>query len=99
MASIQRIVSLLAQDVSYRAQVRVKGRPSESKTFTNRKDAKKWAAALESPITEGRYYPSRKAQRTLFAELVERYRRDVLSDRSREAHLDWWKEHFLGLTA
>jgi integrase len=98
MASIQRIVSPLTKDVAYRAQVRVKGRPTESKTFTNRKDAKEWAAALESAITDARYFPSRKAQRTLFAELVERYRRDVLKDPSRGAHLDWWKERFLGLT-
>ena len=41
MASIQRIKSPLTGDISYRAQVRVKGRPAESKTFTNRKDAEK----------------------------------------------------------
>jgi integrase len=98
MASIQRIVSALTKDVSYRAQVRVKGRPTESKSFANRKDAKEWAAALESAIADARYFPSRKAQRTLFAELIERYRRDVLKDPSRGAHLDWWKERFLGLT-
>src|ERR1700685_3195623 len=98
MASIQRIVSPLTKDVTYRAQVRVKGRPPESKTFTNRKDAKEWAATLESAITDARYFPSRKAQRTLFAELVERYRRDVQRDPSRGAHLDWWKKRFLGLT-
>ena len=95
MASIQRIVSSLTKDVCYRAQVRVKGRPTESKSFTNRKDAKEWAAALESAIRDARYFPSRKAQRTLLAELIERYRRDVLKDPSREAHLDWWKERFL----
>jgi hypothetical protein len=98
MASVQRIVSPLTKYVSYRAQVRVKGRPTGSKTFTNRKDAKEWAAALESAIADGQYFPSRKAQRTLFAELIERYRRDVLRDPSRGAHLDWWKERFLGLT-
>ena len=61
MASIQRIVSPLTKDISYRAQVRVKGRPPESKTFTNRKDAKEWAGTLESAITDARYFPSRKA--------------------------------------
>ena len=50
MASIQRIVSPLTKDVSYRAQVRIKGRPPESKTFTNRKDAKEWAAALDAVV-------------------------------------------------
>ena len=44
MASIQRIVSPLTKDVSYRAQVRVKGRAAQSATFPNRKEAEAWAA-------------------------------------------------------
>jgi hypothetical protein len=48
MASIQRIVSPLTKYVAYRAQVRVKGRPTESKTFTNRKDAKEWRRKQQS---------------------------------------------------
>jgi hypothetical protein len=39
MASIQRVTSALTGDVSYRVQVRVKGRPSESETFPNRREA------------------------------------------------------------
>ena len=54
MASIQRIVSPLTGAVSYRAQVRVKGRSSESETFPNRKEAKDWAASIETAIREGR---------------------------------------------
>ena len=48
MASIQRIVSPLTKDVSYRAQVRVKGRSSESATFPNRKEAEAWAVRIAS---------------------------------------------------
>ena len=33
MASIQKIKSPLTGEISYRVQVRVKGRPSESETF------------------------------------------------------------------
>lgn len=43
MASIQRIVSPLTNAVSYRAQVRLKGRPAQSETFPNRKEALQWA--------------------------------------------------------
>ena len=53
MASIQRIVSPLTGVVSYRAQVRVKGRVSESETFPNRKEAKDWAASIETAVQRG----------------------------------------------
>jgi hypothetical protein len=39
MASIQRIVSPITSAISYRVQVRVKGRPTQSETFPNRKEA------------------------------------------------------------
>ena len=96
MASIQRIVSPVTGAVSYRAQVRVKGRPSESETFTNRKDAAAWAAGIESAIEDSRHFPHRKAKRTTFAALVDRYRETVLRDvdtsnrQTRDQHLAWW---------
>ena len=104
LASIQRIKSPLTGDISYRAQVRVKGRPAESKTFTNRKDAEKWGAALETAISDGKYFPSRKAARTTFAELANRHRTTVLDQlktsgrETRETQLDWWVKRFGGHT-
>ena len=77
MASIQ---SPLTGEIAYRAQVRVKGRASESRTFTNQKDAKAWAAALETAISDNRNFPGRRAQRTGFAELIQRYRDTVMKD-------------------
>ena len=44
MASIQRIVSPLTKSISYRVQVRAKGRPAQSETFPNLKEAKAWAS-------------------------------------------------------
>ena len=41
MASIQRVVSPLTREISYRAQVRVKGRTSQSATFPNKKEAER----------------------------------------------------------
>ncbi len=104
MASIQRIVSPLTGDVSFRAQVRVKGRPAESSTFPNRKEAKDWAASIESKIREGKHFPHARARRTGFAEVAQRYKDSVLVDmdasaiQHRSAHLDWWAQHFKGLT-
>ena len=104
MASIQRIVSPLTGDVSYRAQVRVKGHQPQGKTFPNKKEAQQWANSIEAAIRENRYFPHAKAARTLFAEAITRYREGILplfknSGRStREQHLEWWLERLGGKT-
>ena len=66
MASIQRIVSPHTKDVSYRAQVRVKGRSSESATVPSRKAAEAWPASIETAIRERRHFPHAAAKRTSF---------------------------------
>jgi integrase len=104
MASIQRISSPLTGAISYRVQVRVKGRPTDSKTFPNLKDAKAWASNTESAISEERDSPTRRARRTAFGDLVKRYRETVLNDMTeharhkREQHLAWWETRFAGRT-
>src|ERR1700722_10119102 len=102
MASIQRIVSPLTKSVSYRAQVRVKGRPAQSETFPNLKEAKAWGASVESAIRENRHHPHLAAGKKSFAELVQKYR-DAVGDLDsskavRKQHLDWWSEYFAGRT-
>jgi integrase len=99
MASIQRLLSPFTGRVSYRVQVRLKGYPSRSGTFRNRKDAERWASSIESGIREGRYFPHALARRTTFATLAERYAVSVLADArparrsNAEHHIAWWLEH------
>jgi integrase len=103
MASIQRIVSPLTKDVSYRAQVRVKGRASESATFPNRKEAQAWAASIETAIREGKHFPHAAARRTSFDALAADYIKNGLADfdetqrATREQQLMWWAKHLKGL--
>lgn len=100
MASIQRIVSNLTKEVSYRVQVRVRGAPGQSKNFANKKDAERWAKSIEAAAFEGRYFPTARASRTQFSEAVQRYRTSVLierKDRNRhtaEQHLEYFTEKF-----
>lgn len=100
MASIQRIVSPLTKDVSYRAQVRVRGRTSESATFPNRKEAEQWAASIETAIREGKHFPHAAARRKSFDELAKDYTETVLADfdpgekSARERQLAWWAGEF-----
>jgi integrase len=97
MASIQKITSPTSGRISYRAQVRLKGHPSQSETFRNQRDAQRWAAALESAILERRHFPQTRAQRITFAELAQRYRDSALLDASArhkataERHIAWWQ--------
>jgi len=96
MASIQRLLSPLTGRISYRVQVRLRGHPSQSGTFRNRKDAERWASSIESGIREGRHFPHALARRTSFAALAERYARSVLADArptrrsNAEHHIAWW---------
>ena len=102
MASIQRIVSPLTKDVSYRAQVRVKGRSSESATFPNRKEAEAWAASIETALREGRHFPHAAAKRTSFDALAKDYAETVLVEfdevqrAARTLQLNWWSKQFAG---
>jgi integrase len=104
MASIQRIVSPLTKQVSYRAQVRVKGRPAESETFPNRKDAQAWAASIETAIREGRHFPHAAAKRTSFDALAKDYMETVVAEfdekerATRTRQLQWWAKQFSGLS-
>jgi integrase len=104
MASIQRIVSPITGKVSYRAQVRVKGRRPQGETFPNKREAADWATSTEAAIREARRHPRQKAARTPFAEIAVRYSKAVLGglkgsgQKVRQQHLNWWIARFAGLT-
>jgi integrase len=104
MASIQRIKSKRTGAVSYRVQVRVKGRLAESETFPNKKEAEAWASSIETAIREGRHFPHAAAKRTTFDTLAEDYVATVLPEfdeaerATRIQRLDWWSKKFAGLS-
>jgi integrase len=105
MASIQKLASPLTGDVSYRAQVRVRGRPSQSATFPNKKEAQQWAQSIEAAIRENRYHPHLRGARTTFADLVQKYENSAAFKRikpsgqaSRRAHLRFFLDEWAGLT-
>ena len=97
MASIEKRVSSEGS-VTYRAKVRLKGYPPQSASFERLTDARKWAAATESAIREGRHFKTTEAKRHTLADLIDRYSRDELGKRSDRARKDrapilaWWRE-------
>jgi len=83
----------------YRAQVRRKGAPPLSATFTKLSDARKWVQVTEAAIIEGRHFKTAEAKRHTLADLIDRYIADTLphkgtsSIRKQTQQLGWWKAH------
>jgi integrase len=80
---------------SYRAQVRLKGAPPLSATFSKRSEAQRWVQQTETAIREGRYV--KPAPRHTLAALIDRYHTDVLPHKrdstipDQRRQLRWWK--------
>ncbi len=82
-------------NVSYQAQVRIKGHPPESKTFLRKTDAKQWAMQVETEIRTGMTIRKNSASQHTVRELLERYRDNVLTDKANsgkdhKTHIAWW---------
>lgn len=85
--------------VVYRVKVRLKGYPPQTATFRRATDAKKWAQDTESAIRDGRHFKNSQAKRHTLADLIDRYIRDVLPNKTRNQatirvqtyQLQWWK--------
>lgn len=81
---------------SYRVKIRLRGHPPETATFARLTDARRWAQATEAAIREGRYFKTAEAKRHTLGDLVDRYIREVLPHKPRNAsnteqQLLWWK--------
>jgi integrase len=82
---------------SYRAQVRRKGSPTLSASFTKLSDAHKWVQVTEAAIIEGRHFKTAEAKRHTLAEAIDRYLLAILPHKSissidnQTRQLQWWK--------
>jgi len=98
MATIEK---RLAKDgkVSYRVKIRLKGYPTQSETFKLLTQAKKWEKATESAINEGRYFKSNEAKKHTLTEMLDRYIKNIIPNKSKNlkhrynqrVQLEWWK--------
>jgi integrase len=93
MASIQERKT--KNGIHYRVQIRLKGYPVQRATFQRKTDAKKWIQQTETAIREGRYFKTSESKRRTFADLANRYQKEVMPFKLRskqESQLLWWKE-------
>lgn len=95
MANIQKRTTK-SGEVSYRVQVRVKGRPAETATFARLTDARNWAQQTEADIRRGKHFKTAEAKKRTMDEAIDRYFHDVLSHRenpvNQKIYLNWWKK-------
>lgn len=83
--------------VSYRALVRIKGHPTESATFPQKKKAEEWAQQTEVAIKNGKYAITQESKRRTLGELIDKYKAEVLSKKQKVPkyvfnHFDVWKK-------
>ncbi len=81
----------------FRVKIRLKGHPAQTSTHQTRRDAKRWAQQTEAAIREGRHFKTTEAKKHTAGEMLDRYIRDVLPQKSRDhrnqlLQLNWWKE-------
>ncbi len=88
---------------TFQAKVRMKGYPSQSKTFARKTDAKKWARKIENELIEGKHFASEQIGKRDIEQLIDRYIDEILplkpkSYRDQKYQLNYWKEAFRGKT-
>jgi len=65
-------------DYQWQAKVRVKGLPAQSRTFTLKADAERWAKETEIAIERGIFFDRAAAERTTLSEIIADYRTQIL---------------------
>lgn len=64
----------------YQATVRIKGFPSQSRTFENKRDAANWATVTESEMIQNLFEPPiKEADQVTLREALQRYRDEIVS--------------------
>ena len=68
-------------ELQWQVQVRIKGHPAQSKTFTMKSDAERWGKEAEIAIERGLFFDRSVAERTTLSSLIERYRTEELPNK------------------
>ncbi|WP_194721667.1 tyrosine-type recombinase/integrase [Noviherbaspirillum malthae] len=71
------MASIRQRNDKWQARVRRKGLPAIEKTFLTRLEAEKWARLVESEVERGLFIDRTEAERTLFADILLRYKNGV----------------------
>ena len=81
---------------TYHVQIRLRGFPPQTQSFSSKTVAKQWASQVETELREGRYLPRAQALRHTVKEMLEEYRKRVLIPlkpqelKVQGPQLNWW---------
>lgn len=85
-------------DFQWHVQIRRKGFPVQTKTFSRREDGEAWARMLESEMDRGVFLARSESESTTVKDLIDRYKREVTpnkkNSKSEAEILDRLKEKF-----
>lgn len=71
------MASIRQRSGRWQARVTRRGFAPETKTFTSKEDAARWARSIERELDQGSYVSRSEAERTLFADILVRYATEV----------------------
>lgn len=96
MGNIEKRVSPVTGEISYRARVRLKGYAPLTETFKLKDAAKQWVQRTETALREDKYFPGAKARKHTVADLIDEYLAYVQAENPRrhgdiKGLLAWWK--------
>ena len=62
---------------AWEVSINKKSFPRQSRTFSNKADAEKWARQIEAEMDRGIFVSRKEAENTTLAEALDRYEREV----------------------
>jgi integrase len=71
-------------DKQYHVQIRKRGYPTQTKTFTSLVAAEEWATVIESEMVRGVFVSRNEAEATLIKDVLERFESEVLPTKRSE---------------
>lgn len=82
----------------YHVQIRKRGYPTQTKTFTKEADARRWATIIESEMERGIFVSRTEAEATLVKDLLHRFATEILptkrSEQSDKSRIKTLKDAF-----
>ena len=68
----------------WHAQIRKRGYPAQTKTFSTKSDAERWATIIESEMERGVFVSRTEAENTFVSDVLTRFENEVLPTKRSE---------------
>jgi integrase len=82
--------------IVFHVQVRMRGFPSRTASFSSKREAERWAKTIEAEMIEGKHFRSSEARRRTLDAAIDRYMEEELpkkrDGRNHRYTLPYWKE-------